>query len=500
MKGSVYDNICDNIIEGKLDKNFILEFPASGLNMVPGAMDGMYIYHMYPEEPGEDEVEIIEQAINMASEGHYNLARKTFEQLTENIRTITFSDKMLQYVIDDSSSLNSDNLCKFAYTMALLTQNAECVKVGLALLEIFDPVMDELKEVIRRFGLYDEFTLFSILNMMHWKDGNQEIFDLAKKVHGWGRIHAVSRLKPETKEIRHWLLTEGTVNDISYSYSCIDCWEKSGAEKVLYASPSQDEFEGLCTLIRSLLEDGPVTGIYSIENSEDVLMKFLEISRSYDLSVSNYDLILTIRNWAADQKYACIVNNCDLILHSRECAESVENAVEEGKHYFSLADEAGISYQPYLMEMLRRDFDNEYYNIEYLMKSAEYIDKVLDLYREKIPISLIKKGDIRGLKGRQVEKLIYNLENCPGYGADFIIAGLESHFGNLDFRGITALKKWVCIKGKPLQEVSPYAAERLKVIGRRCFGAQMDSDIEKLLNGVTYFSDVYIKKQKNDVS
>ena len=66
--------------------------------------------------------------------------------------------------------------------------------------------------------------------MRTWKDGNNEIWNLAKRVHGWGRIHAIEQLEPETNDIRRWLLTDGVRNEVMYYEKRPALWQERRRE------------------------------------------------------------------------------------------------------------------------------------------------------------------------------------------------------------------------------------------------------------------------------
>ena len=227
-------------------------------------------------------------------------------------------------------------------------KSIECVKVGLALLELFSEPEDRIKEIIRRLGLYDEFTIFSVWNMQKWENGNSEIFSLAQKTHSWGRIHAVERLEPETDEIRHWLLTEGTVNDVVNAYSSLTCWQKSGAEEILFGNPTQEDFKGIVTLVEGLLDEGPVPGISELENAESILLRFLELAPEYSPGINEYETILSVREWAEDEdvNLSSVSKAGDSVLHSplknrlkKFAAQHPDlcNLKEENKEYGSVS-------------------------------------------------------------------------------------------------------------------------------------------------------------------
>lgn len=119
----------------------------------------------------------------------------------------------------------------------------DIVKLGLILTELFVEKDENVKDKIRTLGLSDEFTIFCVFNMLNWENGNDEVFRLAQKVHGWGRIHAVERLDPVNSEIKEWLLREGIDNRVMSEYSAPDVYEKADIG-VLQTKPPLDCLTG----------------------------------------------------------------------------------------------------------------------------------------------------------------------------------------------------------------------------------------------------------------
>jgi hypothetical protein len=104
-----------------------------------------------------------------------------------------------------------------------------------------------------------------------------EILDLARRVHGWGRIHCVQFIEPENDEIRHWLLTDGIDNGVMSEYSALTVFEKTGIEEMLDRSDlSEEEVKSILNVIDSMLVEGPVTGISGLEDPPKVLAKVLK--------------------------------------------------------------------------------------------------------------------------------------------------------------------------------------------------------------------------------
>ena len=335
MAKSIYQQITGHISDGVLDSGFSLpdeKTDGSSLRFAPGAFDGMCIYHMGRGELDADAAKQMAVALKTAADGDYSKADTLFYEWTKEHRTVRYFDDLQKYVLDHAQRLDPGNVHRVALSMVLHSGYVECVKAGLVLLDLFGEPEEDIKEIIRRLGLYDEFTVFSVWNMRKWKNGNPEIFSLAQKTHGWGHIHAVERLKPETDEIRHWLLTEGTVNDIANEYLSLTCWQKSGAEEVLFGHPTTDEYKGIITLIEGLLNEGPVPGISELENTESILLRFLELVPEYSPGIDEYETILSILEWEEDEdvNLPSVSQAAESILHSPSCTEAIEKAVKEG--------------------------------------------------------------------------------------------------------------------------------------------------------------------------
>ena len=320
MSSSIYQKIVDQLAQGEITEMFYIDPNVSGegeMKWAPGAYDGIMIYHYGIEGPdgddGEDCEDLLWDALEAASKRKFKVADVLFAELTSKYRAVGLIDTLQTFVIENAEDLDIDNIFDAAVYMIRNSEETECVKVGLELLEIFEVVEEDIREVIRTVALYEEFTLFSIFNMIGWEDGNDELFKLAQKVHGWGRIHAVERLQPETEEIRHWLLTEGTVNNISNSYSALVCWTKSDAEKVLFGIPSEEEFKGIGTLLLSLIDESPVPGISEMEEPEKIIRRYLDIAQDYTI---DKEVIKMIKFWAGrDQSsFPSIIKDCNELM------------------------------------------------------------------------------------------------------------------------------------------------------------------------------------------
>ena len=300
MTASIYQLICAHLTDGGLDDTFELpnESPdPSGIRFAPGAMDGITVYHMGHSELRKDQIKGMAEALSAASANDYEEADRLFAAWTKEVRAVSAVDDLQQYVIDHAGELNPNHIYSVASNLILGSAHIECVKIGLVLLELFKSLDDILKEPIRRLGLCDEFTLFAVWDMLKWENGNEEIFNLAQKTRSWGRIHAVERLEPATEEIRRWLLFEGVDNNVLSAYSALPCWEKSGAEQILFGEPTAEEYKALGALIEGLLDEGPVAGISLFDDPAAILKRYLSLSENYPQTDEGDKTVLAVKEW-----------------------------------------------------------------------------------------------------------------------------------------------------------------------------------------------------------
>lgn len=499
MAKSIYELICDNIKDGILDENFSApdEEDDSPIKWVSGAMDGVTLYHMGHSGLNAEQTKQMARALKSAARGEYQEADNLFFEWTKINHAVGIIDELQGYVIDHASRLDPDNIHNTAMNLILNSEHTECVKIGLELLELFGDPDDDIKEIVRRIGLCEDFTIFAVWNMQKWDNGNPDIFELAKRTHGWGRIHAVERLEPETEEIKHWLLTEGALNSVMTSYSALTCWNKSGAEELLFGDPSQEEFKGLIIIIEGLMDEGPVTGISEIENATEILTGFVSIAPKYELTAEDYGVILSIMNWAEgeDEESLILYETCKSVLDSQVCRDVVMEAVRNGGSYY-LADTIGIPYREQLYKLMEENLSENYYDVRHLLNSDEYLEKTLELFRQNLPFSEMKGAPIDDLcigeEYKQYDMLqfvLQELDDKPLTGIDFVKAGLESPVSRNRYRALLNLEEWVSDKSVPLEELLPEFIEYVEELKAREIKDENIQMIDALLDGQTEFFD-----------
>lgn len=464
---SLFEYIASAVVDGKLPADFSLPKLHDDETMLlwaDGALDGVSIYHMGGSELSKDDHILMSDAVRAASKKDFDLADQLFKMLGNHIQAIYVIDELQKYVIENQQAIKADNLFEYAVHLLFESDDRECVKFGLSLLEILkDSRQQNLKEAIRTVGLSDEFTLFAIFVMRQWKDGNNEIWQLANKVHGWGRIHAIEYIEADTEEIRKWLLMEGVHNDVMPAYSALTCWKKSHAEDILRSNPSRKEFTGIRDIIEGLLDEGPVPGLSEIQDRDEIILIFLEVADTMELILDDYEVIYGIYSYYKEEiSDRCeIALVCKKMLTTYRCRCLILEGVKKGR-CIDMAINTGVNVKPYVFDLMNSSFKEYYYLCGYLIDDQEYRDKTIALYRHELPLEEMKTRPTNTLglgkeywKQSALEFLFQELRRYPFEGQDFVKVGLQSAPVRTRNGALYVLEFWVSAEQKSLSELLP---------------------------------------------
>ena len=315
-KQSLYELISNAVTaENRLPDEFSLPQSTEGIAFADGAQDGIWIYHSQHFPISQAQKMQMADAVWAVSVGDYKKADELFLNLCKEVPPISFIDDLQGFVIENKSTIPNSAVFQYAVRSISKSSERDIVKTGLILAELFSiPEDDDFAGVIRTMALSDEFSLFCIYIMNRWQHANDEIFGLARSVKGWGRIHAVTWLKPDNDLIRMWLLAEGINNNVYPSYNAKQCWIGSGAANRLKGLPaaegskingplSENEFHAIRELIYALFDEGPVAGISEIEKPADVLRDFLAAAGRFKMNADDYEVLSRIKKFFEKPKY-----------------------------------------------------------------------------------------------------------------------------------------------------------------------------------------------------
>ena len=452
---------------GELPEDFKL--PPKDPNGVPwadGAMDGVYIYHTVVNE---EDIEPLKNIIFQISEGKFEEAQNNLENL--DFFMVSRRDPLLNWIIQEQKQININNLCEFTISQLSTSKNIEVIKFCLCVLEIIKLETEkDTIEKVKILALSDEFTLYCLNILKNLKNSNEEIFEIAKKVKGWGRIYSVKYLKVTNDEIKEWILEEGCHNYIIPAYTAYTCAKKINLVEILNEDKiSNKKFNDISYLMNALLDEEAITGISNLEDRELLIERYLEKAKTLASTEEDYYAVITLKEYIKNNKE---INNelikiCDEILNSENTRNNVKELLKEGYGY-NIAKYLGIDIDKYILEYLQ---DNPLKNpyIVFNISERENMKKLVSLIEKKLTLEKLEgaptdKFYSKNEKNKEyifldtiIKKLgnfvvsVYPVdptasmdepENFIGIGENLIICALNSPYVDIRYGAVNTLESW----------------------------------------------------------
>ena len=476
---SIYELIKTSIqSNGELPEDFKL--PQKDPNGVPwadGAMDGVFIYHTVRNE---ENIDALKNIVFQISEGKFEEAQTNLDKLDFSMISRRYS--LLNWIIQEEEKINLNNLYEFATFQLTNSKNIELIKFCLSVLTLMNIETDkDTIEKVKTLALSDEFTLYCLDILVYCldilvqlEDSNDEIFEIAKKVKGWGRIYIIEYLQATNNEIKEWILEEGCHNNVLPAYTAYTCAKKINLVEILNEDKiSNKKFNDISYLMNALLDESAITGISALENRELLIERYLEKAKYLSSTEDDYSAVMTLKEYIKNNKE---INNdlikiCDKILNSEKTRNNVKELLKEGYGY-NIAKYLGIDTDKYILEYLQNNpLKNPYiiFNIserENMEKLVSFIEKNLTLEKLKgaptdkfypknkeyifLDTIIRKLGNF----GRTERNFIVSLypveptasmdepENFIGIGENLIICALNSPYVDLRYSAVNTLESW----------------------------------------------------------
>lgn len=455
-----------------------------------GAMDGIIAFHS--AGPGDVDIEPLSAALKTVSAGGADGEEKAFgmvEMYFQDNHALSVIDSIQSWVVEHKDELPPQKIFQFGLSLAANSTQAETVKFGLSLLELFDTESDEsMRDFVFTLGLSDEFTLFALFLIGGWEDGNEKIWELARLLKGWGKVHAVERLQPNTEEIREWILCFGCENSILNNYVALTCALKcSLTERLRSPKLTDEEFRGASIILQALLEEGgPCAGIESFEDGDLALHRLLQHAAQRKADLSLLTLLLDIRDYydeleneedAEDgggeesrrtemQKQAglCAAKLCRSLLEDADSTDIIMKEIRAGRPDSAViaANRLSIDITGEVWKSIEEAPLERFSIAWYLAKDEQGARRLAELYENTLPLEEMASG-VSDLLGVGEE---YKQYNCLGYllqlfrpypmvGTGLVAAALNAPVVNNRTMASRVLVDWQEALQRPLKEFSP---------------------------------------------
>ena len=268
----------------------------AGLNFMPGMLDGIM---------GKDEKNSADTLLTMfrhfAEVDSNALSDELIDKHLGGIymfiiqhRTLGYIDDFLEALINEAD--NNARLLHFCITAArrflLSGVHREAIKFGIAVLGICN--LDEKEMAMLLYlGLADEFARFVAVALMR-NEKNDEIFYLAERTKGWGRIAYVDYVKIDDEKKREWLLLEGYQCEIGIDHIVLECLEKGdllgfikerGFDEKIYTATGQ-MLKSFCGVSKVHFADYP--------HSKELVALFIEESKNKVMNIERFAIICAL--------------------------------------------------------------------------------------------------------------------------------------------------------------------------------------------------------------
>jgi len=472
---SIYELIKNSIqSNGELPEDFRLPLKdPNGIPWADGAMDGVYIYHTVGNE---EDIEPLKNIVFQISEGKFEEAQTNLDKL--DFSMVSRTNSLLSWIIQEQKQINLNNLYEFASSQLVTTKNIEIIKFCLSILAIMNVETDEETiEKVKILALSDEFTLYCLNIFVKLENSNEEIFKIAKKVKGWGRVHSIGYLEATNDEIKEWILEEGCHNYVLPAYTAYTCAKKINLIEILNQDKiSSKKFNDISYLMNALLDEEAITGISTLEDKELLIERYLEKAKTLSSTEEDYHALITLKEYIKNNKEinSALIKICDEILNSEKTRNNVKELLKEGYGY-NIAKYLGIDIDKYILEYLQ---DNPLKNpyIVFNISERENMEKLVSLIEKKLTLeklegaptdkfyskneenkeyifldTIIKKLGNFGRTERNFVVTVYPVEptasmdepeNFIGIGENLIICALNSPYVDVRYGAVNTLESW----------------------------------------------------------
>lgn len=473
---SIYKFLKENLDEdGKL-KDSANDLPdekaidENGVRFAPGLFDSILGPQENKESKGKTN-DLTKLIIRIAEYGDVKSKSKFFQTITESDSVIGIIDDFLENVMKISPPVYP-YLIEFAKDLAFETSDRNAVKVGIAILGVCGEknYIDKVKVI----GLHDEFTLFSIVAILNTSDNKvDDLWEIAKKVDGWGKIHTVERLtKLELPiNIKEWLITDGYKNSIMYEYLAYTCAIHGNLQdKIIADTISNEIFKSSGEIIKALITGGPAEDISHYENASILISNYIRHAQTHVADILDFNILHQIKdfltelqtdisNYAKNGWTEDLISNCIIdivfILDKNNWTKLAIAALKSDDNliYWNGKKAAKILHID-IWDIVWSKLKNNptdswmWYDVVNEAK-ANNVDEVIQFAINALPLKEIATGprDSLGMgpefiKHQCLDYVVTFLETYPGKGEPILLAALLSPMTRNRNMALKVLQKW----------------------------------------------------------
>jgi hypothetical protein len=239
------------------------------LSFAPGALDGIISHHGRTSDVGET---VAELADLVAAPERWPLLR---DRLAD-VSTMDIADPLSAALTERGQT--SDEVRAVGIWLVEHGTRRGAVAGGLVLLGLAGDARD--RDLLLLLGGLEELTLYAAVALRRSQpDPEEALFELARRVDGWGRIHVVERLEgTQDPRIRAWLLRDGFRNTVMYEYLAHLAATTGVLHEALLSSDVDDALlDGAGDILIALINGGPAKAMEDYPDGPAVVDRYLTL-------------------------------------------------------------------------------------------------------------------------------------------------------------------------------------------------------------------------------
>jgi hypothetical protein len=435
----------------------------SQLSWAPGALDGAFGHagdDVDDEQRAARVADLVQRACRRPSARR---RRVLYEQVREDA-ALEIADPLTQRL---SAHLQDPQAVReLGCWLATTAPDRGAVKVGLVLLGVAG--VGEALQVVRVLGAHEELTLYAAVAVGNGTDDPEaELWAMARKVEGWGRIHCVERLQHTTDPaIRDWILRTGFRNSVMDDYLALIAARTGG---LLPALRGPDVDRELLTaageILQALLPGGPAGDIDDYEDGAEAVEAYLEVMRTRATDLADLAAVTALQQWLASdswteppgwsavQRELCLAA-CREITARDHWLDWISVALlSEDEAEFAQAQHLAVTrgqdtFDALLPRIWKDPFEGPWY-AAWREADRPRAERLCAAARDLLPLDLIASGPADELLGgpdrrphAALEWTLQALRDYSGVGGDLLLVGLQSPITRNRVMALKALQTW----------------------------------------------------------
>ncbi len=443
--------------------------PDGGLQWAPGALDGVMSHHVNAESSAQRAAPIAELVAALTREPK----DETLSALQESVAEGPLLDCVDELVsaISSIDGLDAGRVHDLGHFLATRAADREMVKLGAMLLGLVEGPDD--REVLLTLGAHDELALFAIVAMVNRPDlSERDLWALARRARGWGRIQAVERLSDTSDPVIHgWMLREGFRNSVMDEYLAHVCATTGRLAHALEGDVDDALLAGAAGLFEALVNGGPAPDLTDYDEGAEAAERFLDHvaaraeAGDFELAwlggaVALRDFVVGDRNWSpleaigwTPEHREGLAKVAAAILSRPEWEAAIDRALDSEADRWrgeTLARMLGVDTFERLMARLERDpvDGGAWFDVMRQIDSPERLERALAV-AEQLPLEAIATGAAEELglgpdyaAHGCLDMILQDLGAFPGQGWRLVDAALRSPVTRNRNMAIRALAAW----------------------------------------------------------